>query len=207
MPPGRKLRWKAALVLQPNSSAASVAVAVPAFASMLTTTTHRRQRRGTWQSRETCRVPLQDHVTLTPGGHRKHVLQRTSPGGTKRSALYISPCKGDIGACGEVLQSDQDIEYEQYSRRCDAMNVLNEVPGQQSNAQRSAAKRARAREAQGTRLNRAAPSRVQIQLPSQNLSGPVQCSAAGQASNPLPGSLVGNVDYNEDEWEDLQVYA
>ena len=86
-----------------------------------------------------------------------------------------------------------------------AMHPMNEVPGQQSNAQRSAAKRARAREAQGTRLNRAAPSRVQIQLPSQNLSGPA--SNPGQASNPLPGSLVGNVDYNEDEWEDLRVDA
>ena len=44
--------------------------------------------------RETCKAPLHDSVELTPGGHRKHTLTRTSPGGTTRSTQYVSPRKG-----------------------------------------------------------------------------------------------------------------
>lgn len=34
--------------------------------------------------------PLLESVELTPGGRRKHVLTRRSPGGTQRTAQYIS---------------------------------------------------------------------------------------------------------------------
>ena len=57
-----------------------------------------RLRRGrsrgiqyTFAVSEHCKAPLHDHVELTPGGHRKHSLQRTSPGGTTRTAHYVSP--------------------------------------------------------------------------------------------------------------------
>ena len=78
-------------------------------------------------AREWCKAPLQDHVNLTPGGHRRHTLQRTSPGGTTRTAQYVSPRKGDTSVDGGfILEREIDIEDEQYFRRCDA---LNEVPG------------------------------------------------------------------------------
>ena len=39
-----------------------------------------------------------------------------------------------------ILEDDSEVEHEQYYRRCDA---LNEVPGSQSDAQRSAVARAK----------------------------------------------------------------
>jgi hypothetical protein len=93
--------------------------------------------------RETCKVPLHDSVELTPGG-RKHTLTRTSPGGTTRSTQYVSPRKGDVSfvpdMCGDILSTAFDVEFEQWDRRCKAMNM---VPGRQTAAQRSACARAK----------------------------------------------------------------
>ena len=102
--------------------------------------------RHTFAVSEHCKAPLHDHVELTPGGHRKHSLQRTSPGGTTRTAHYVSPLKGDYSTAGAalngsgILEDASEVDHEQYFRRCDA---LNEVPGSQSDAQRSAVARAK----------------------------------------------------------------
>ena len=97
--------------------------------------------------RETCKAPLHDSVELTPGGHRKHTLTRTSPGGTTRSTQYVSPRKGDKSTTGTIYESEAellwsagDVECEQYVRRVDA---INEVPGWQTAAQSSACARAK----------------------------------------------------------------
>ena len=56
------------------------------------------------------------------------------------------PLKGDYSTAGAalnssgILEDDSEVDHEQYSRRCDA---LNEVPGSQSDAQRSAVARAK----------------------------------------------------------------
>ena len=143
------VRWKATQRLEAGASTAvqltAAAAAVARTATPPTTTAPwAKPRRGT--DGETCKAPLHDHVELTPGGHRKHTLQRTSPGGTTRAAHYISPLKGD--ACKDddgrtangILENDRDVELEQYFRRCDA---LHEVQGSQSDAQRSAVARAK----------------------------------------------------------------
>ena len=101
--------------------------------------------RNATDRRDTCKAPLHDSVELTPGGHRKHTLTRTSPGGTTRSTQYASPRKGDEGVWGgdffgEILRSADEVECEQYVRRVEA---LNEVPGRQTAAQRSACARAK----------------------------------------------------------------
>ena len=91
--------------------------------------------------RETCKAPLHDFVELTPGGHRKHTLTRTSPGGTTRSTQYVSPRKGDVVYNGDfTLWSADEVEFEQYGRRCYA---LEQVPAQMTAAQRSACARAK----------------------------------------------------------------
>ena len=77
---------------------------------------------------------------LSPGGHRKHTLTRTSPGGTTRTARYTSPRKGDVVDKYGVLEDEMAVESEQYFRRCDA---LQEVPCQKSDAQRAAGARAK----------------------------------------------------------------
>jgi hypothetical protein len=89
--------------------------------------------------RETCKAPLHDFVELTPGGHRKHTLTRTSPGGTTRSTQYVSPRKGDVVWSSGALQADE-VECEQWGRRCYA---LEQVPAQMTGAQRSACARAK----------------------------------------------------------------
>ena len=111
--------------------------------------------------------PLLESVELTPGGRRKHVLTRRSPGGTQRTAQYISPSKAEImsrqepGSCGDTWSyndliadrgyrsSDDDdvqdeLELERWNRRRQA---LHKVPGVQSDAQRSA--KARSKRAAG----------------------------------------------------------
>ena len=60
-----------------------------------------------------------------------------------RSTQYISPKKGDSAyteACDGILQSDVQVEMEQYFRR---INALEEVPGWMTAAQRSARARAK----------------------------------------------------------------
>ena len=88
---------------------------------------------------------LLEGVELSPGGRRKHVLQRTSPGGTTRSSQYTSPNRAEV-----YDSDDPDDEYdmmgmEQWRRRCLALEY---VPGQKTEAQRRA-KRARASESSG----------------------------------------------------------
>ena len=95
-------------------------------------------------------APVLESVQLTPrGGRRKHTLQRTSPGGTTRTAEYISPNKAEVvedKGWEEGWDSDEEeelrieYEYERWRRRCFAME---EVACQQTTAQRSAAARAK----------------------------------------------------------------
>ena len=144
------VRWKATQRLEAGGLTLALTAPLVAAASTATpptTTASWAKPRRTCFVSENCKAPLHDHVELTPGGHRKHSLQRTSPGGTTRKAHYISPLKGD--ACKDddvgrtesgILENDRDVELEQYFRRCDA---LHEVPGSQSDAQRSAVARAK----------------------------------------------------------------
>jgi hypothetical protein len=104
--------------------------------------------------------PLLESVELTPGGRRKHVLTRRSPGGTQRTAQYISPSKAEIMekegynaqiADGKWSDDDDldfevkdDLELERWVRR---QGALHKVPGMQSDAQRSA--KARSKRAAG----------------------------------------------------------
>jgi hypothetical protein len=87
-------------------------------------------------------TPLVESVELTPGGRRKHVLQRSSPGGSVRSSQYISPSRAEIM---DHVGSDEDdlreqTEMERWRRRGVAVE---EVACQQNDAQRSAASRAK----------------------------------------------------------------
>ena len=93
------------------------------------------------------RPQLSESVELTPGGRKKHKLQRTSPGGTTRTSQYTSPSRAEVAAemeqrtgffCNMDVESEQ--QDEQMRRRCVAIEY---VPGQQTEAQR-APKRARA---------------------------------------------------------------
>ena len=95
---------------------------------------------------------LLESVELTPGGRKKHTLQRTSPGGTTRASQYISPSRAEVEQeqrRHEMIHSDDDfdvfdVEMEQWRRRNVAMEF---VPGQQTEFQQElvrSAKRARA---------------------------------------------------------------
>ena len=141
MPP---VKWKAPRLLEPGTTSTPTATTTPPAAPITPATpaSWAKPRKRMACPRESCKVPLQDHIDLTPGGHRRHTLQRTSPGGTTRTAQYISPRKGDssIDDSEFILESEVDVEREQYFRRCDA---LIEVPGQESEAQRSALARAK----------------------------------------------------------------
>ena len=104
--------------------------------------------------------PLLESVELTPGGRRKHVLTRRSPGGTQRTAQYISPSKAEMmekegynaqiadGMWSDVddldFEVNDDLELERWVRR---QGALHKVPGMQSDAQRSA--KARSKRAAG----------------------------------------------------------
>jgi hypothetical protein len=141
---GMPVKWKP---LQLISTAPTTAQPPPAPVTVtpIATTARAKPRMRTACPRETpagAAPPLRDDVMLTPGGHRKHTLTRTSPGGTTRTTQYTSPRKGDvcIDNSTEVLESEEDLELEQYFRRCDALNA---VPCQQSAAQRSALARAK----------------------------------------------------------------
>ena len=96
------------------------------------------------ENRNGQQAPLQDNVTLTPGGHRIHSLQRTTPGGTTRRAQYISPLKGDGTVTWTRDDGEDDVEQERFGRRTHA---LDEVDGQLTAAQRS--ERARAKRKAG----------------------------------------------------------
>ena len=69
---------------------------------------------------------------------------RESPGGTCRTAQYTSPSKAEIlWELGEDCDDEiveHELEFERWSRRCSA---LNKVPGQHSDAQRSAMARSK----------------------------------------------------------------
>ena len=98
---------------------------------------------------------LLESVELTPGGRKKHTLQRTSPGGTTRASQYISPSRAEVIAelrrGGENPEDWEDwmtiedvLDMEQWRRRNVAMEF---VPGQQTEFQQElvrSAKRARA---------------------------------------------------------------
>ena len=74
---------------------------------------------------------------------RTDEIDRTSPGGTTRTAQYRSPFKGDPSTFDDgawILADDGQVECEQASLRYDA---LKEVAGQKSEAQRSALARAK----------------------------------------------------------------
>jgi len=88
-------------------------------------------RRCIGQARDAAIV---ESVELTPGGRRKHTLQRTSPGGTTRTSTYISPTKAEVEADPDAY----DLGLERYCRRGVAVE---EVACQQSDAQRSAVAR------------------------------------------------------------------
>ena len=143
MPP---VKWKMPQLFELGVSTPGMAPTTAATSRAITPTTTvswAKPRPSNPCPRETYKAaPLQDHVELTPGGHRRHTLLRTSPGGTTRKAQYISPRKGDASVDDDetILESQADVDQEQYCRRCDA---LIEVPGQQSEAQRSALARAK----------------------------------------------------------------
>ena len=92
-------------------------------------------------------------VELTPGGRKKHTLQRTSPGGTTRASQYTSPSRAEVIAelclheeCApeDLYDPDWDLDMEQWRRRNVAMEF---VPGQQTELQQElvrSAKRAHA---------------------------------------------------------------
>ena len=85
------VKWQPTEVFQ---SAGSPALA-PARTEPIVTK-RARPREDSWPpitEREVQQAPLHESTLLTPGGHRKHVLERTSPGGTKRRSEYISPRK------------------------------------------------------------------------------------------------------------------
>ena len=97
---------------------------------------------------------LLESVELTPGGRKKHTLQRTSPGGTTRASQYTSPSRAEVDA--ELRRGGEDpedwvsltiedvLDMEQWRRRNIAMEF---VPGQQTEFQHAlvrSAKRARA---------------------------------------------------------------
>ena len=108
-------------------------------------------RRCIGQARDAAIV---ESVELTPGGRRKHTLQRTSPGGTTRTSMYISPNKADVEAIvgpddgdpfynqlgGYDRMFQHEMGMEQYRRRGVAVE---EVACQQSDAQRSAVARSK----------------------------------------------------------------
>ena len=76
---------------------------------------------------------------------RKHVLTRTSPGGTTRSSEYVSPLKEELPPLmynnGDVLvDSEERVDWERCDRRYDALRML---PCDQTDAQRSASARAK----------------------------------------------------------------
>ena len=143
------IKWQPPHVLQ-QSTAPPPAQPLPAQpATPIVTKRARPQRekqRYSDNPRETQRMPLQDSTTLTPGGHRKHTLQRTTPGGTKRISEYVSPRKGDppvLDKDGNVewlLDYDSEVEQERFGRRSQA---LSEVAGQLTEAQRTAQARAK----------------------------------------------------------------
>ena len=88
---------------------------------------------------------LLESVELTPGGRKKHTLQRTSPGGTTRASQYTSPSRAEVaaeiclheGCVPEDLDMDLDweLDMEQWRRRCLALEY---VPVQKTEAQRRA---------------------------------------------------------------------
>ena len=96
---------------------------------------------------------LLESVELTPGGRKKHTLQRTSPGGTTRASQYTSPSRAEVIAelclheeCApeDLYDPDWDLDMEQWRRRNVAMEF---VPGQQTEFQQElvrSAKRAHA---------------------------------------------------------------
>ena len=82
-------------------------------------------------------------VELTPGGRQRHTLQRTSPGGTTRTAQYTSPSKAEVTAVAGDSDNElvhDELEMESWRRRGVAVE---EVACQQSGAQRSAVVRAK----------------------------------------------------------------
>mmetsp|Transcript_57107 Transcript_57107/g.113434 ORF Transcript_57107/g.113434 Transcript_57107/m.113434 type:complete len:204 (-) Transcript_57107:152-763(-) len=100
-------------------------------------------RRGMGGARASAQAPLLESVELTPGGRRRHTLQRMSPGGTTRTAQYTSPSKAEVtsvaGDSDNELVQDE-LEMESWRRRGVAVE---EVACQQTGAQRSAASRAK----------------------------------------------------------------
>ena len=139
------LRWKATVVMEPGLT--SQRKAAPAARDQRlrlgATTARGRQRRAMFKgSYDTRAAPVLESVTLSPGGHRKHVLTRTSPGGTTRSSEYTSPLKGDpyMGDPSNGVLDDDDAEQERYGERLHALEAL---PCDQSDAQRSALARAK----------------------------------------------------------------
>ena len=136
---GMPIKWKP---LQLIESTAPTPPVPPVTFTLIATTTLAKPRETTYSPRETsAAAPLRDDVMLTPGGHRKHTLTRTSPGGTTRTAQYISPRKGDCFPCStEIMEDEDEVEMEQYSLRWEAIYA---VPCQQSAAQRSALARSK----------------------------------------------------------------
>ena len=136
MPP---VKWKA---FQLIAGIAQPAPPAPPVVTPIATTKRAKPRTITACTRESHAAPLRDDVVQTPKGHRKHTLVRTSPGGTTRTAHYVSPLKGDatIDNPTIIVESEQELECEQCIRRSDA---LNKVPCQKSDAQRSSLARQR----------------------------------------------------------------
>ena len=136
-------------------------------------------------------APLHDRVELTPGGHRMHSLQSTSPGGTTRTAHYVSPLKGDssVDNDDEILEADGDVERDQYFRRCDALAEVHWRrfhATRQSDTQRTAVARAKRKAGvpaapQAKRSNRKPWGAVQKERHDERLAacGGVLCGGCG----------------------------
>ena len=146
------VKWKTQQIFQPAVASVTVGAAT---VTPIATTARAKGRKPNYTSDRGPQLhtakapPLRESVELTPGGRRKHTFTRTSPGGTTRTATYTSPTKAEIVGPDDEYDSDDSCcrgehENERWVRRTRA---LEQVPGQQSDAQRGA--KARSKRAAG----------------------------------------------------------
>ena len=60
---------------------------------------------------------LQDNVVLTPQGSRVHIMERTTPGGTRLTAEYTSPYEGRGDALDKLRLSERSMTAQARKRR------------------------------------------------------------------------------------------
>ena len=146
----RRVRWKAPELLpgsgQPVVAARLAVAAKPVIVESMVASERMESPRFDATQPRRClgsacagaETPLLENVELTPGGRRKHTLQRRSPHGTTRTSQYISPSRAEImeetGFSDEEGNGDER-GMEQFRRRGVAVE---ETACQQSGKERSA---------------------------------------------------------------------